>query len=64
MTEAKGVTRLRQSSWLHARFLSWKFGRRIESPYRGDGFDGGAAEQLPMRYADTGEPVTTAAESE
>lgn len=44
-------------SWFYAKFLSWKYGRRVISPYIGDGFDGECCWQLPMRWADTGEPV-------
>ena len=44
-------------SFRYARALSHKYGRKVLSPYRQDGMDGSDAEQLPMRWADTGEPV-------
>lgn len=45
----------RRWSQFYAKFLSWKYGREVRSPYLGDGADGEACEQLPMRWADTGE---------
>lgn len=48
-------------SWFYAKFLTWKAGGRcVVSPFLGDGFDGECCWQLPMRFADTGEPYTDA----
>lgn len=55
--EGGHVANARRWSWFYARFLSWKFGREVHSPYIGDGFDDSETEQSPMRWMDTGEPV-------
>lgn len=51
------LTERRYAEYL-ARFLSWKLGRPVVSPYLADGQNGEDEWQRPMRYGDTGEPVT------
>ena len=48
---------LSEISFRYARVLSYRYGRKVLSPYRQDGMDGSDAEQLPMTWADTGEPI-------
>lgn len=42
-----------------ARFLSWKLGRKIAPPRGNDDGCGDHWIHQPLRWADTGEPVTT-----
>jgi len=46
-------------SIFYARFLTWKTGRLVISPYIDDGQNSEDEEQQPFRWEDTGEAVTS-----
>lgn len=57
MTVVFDEERVRRMARYRARFLSWKGGRKIIEPYGNlDGIDAHWIH-MPLRYADTGEPV-------
>jgi len=46
-------------SIFYAKFLTWRTGRLVISPYIDDGQNSEDEEQQPFRWEDTGEAVTS-----